>query len=122
MNSNKILIMGLSRHHLLRDLYNAARPVDKKITADEAAAILHNTIGMVTEVYGKKLYVNVFGKEMDPSKYDALNGEGLARSVVSRAYHRLLFGDPLPIMEVYNEQTTKEETTSDEKEEGTANT
>lgn len=122
MNSNKILIIGLSRHHLLRDLYNAARPVDKKITAVEAAAILHNTIDMVTEVYGKKLYVDVFGKEMDSSTYDAVNGEGLARSVVSQAYHRLLFGDPLPIMEVYNEQTTKEETTLNEKKEGTENT
>lgn len=122
MNSNKILIMGLSRHHLLRDLYNAARPVDKKITADEAAAILHNTIDMVTEVYGKKLYVNVFGKEMDSSKYDSLNGEGLAKSVVSHAYHRLLFGDYLWEWEANNEQTTKEETTSDEKEKGTENT
>lgn len=122
MNSNKILIIGLSRHYLLRDLYNAARPVDKKITADEAAAILHNTIDMVTEVYGKKLYVNVFGKEMDSSTYDSLNGEGLARSVVSSAYHRLLFGDPLSIMEVHNEQTTKEKIPFNEKEEGTENT
>ena len=122
MNSNNILIMGLSKHHLLRDLYNAARPVDKKITAAEAAAILNNTIGMVTEVYGKKLYVDVFGKEMNSSTYDAVNGEGLAKSVVSHAYHRLLFGDPVWEWEVNNEQETKEETASDEKEEGTEST
>ena len=122
MNSNNILIMGLSKHHLLRDLYNAARPTDKTITADEAAAVLHNTMDVVAEIYGKKLYVDVFGNYLDPSRYDSLNGEGLAKSVVSHAYHRLLFGDPVWEWEVNNEQETKEETPSNEKEEGTKNT
>lgn len=87
-----IYIGGISRHHLLKMLYDAAKPYDKTISIDEAADALHNTVDMVTELKGKKLYVNVFGKEFDGTAYDKINGIGLSYHIVTYMRHHLLFG------------------------------
>ena len=87
-----VYIGGFSRHRLLKMLYDAAKPYDKTISIDEAADALKNTVDMVTELKGKKLYVNVFGKEFDGTEYDKINGIGLSYHIVAYMRHHLLFG------------------------------
>lgn len=87
-----IYIGGISRHHLLKMLYDAAKPYDKTISIVEAADALHNTVDMVTELKGKRLYVNVFGKKFDGTAYDKINGIGLSYRIVTYMRHHLLFG------------------------------
>lgn len=90
--ANAIYIGGFSRHRLLKMLYDAAKPYDKTISIDEAADALKNTVDMITELKGKKLYVNVFGKEFDGTAYDKINGIGLSYRIVTYMRHHLLFG------------------------------
>lgn len=90
--AKNIYIGGISRHHLLKMLYDAAKPYDKTISIDEAADALHNTVDMVTELKGKRLCVNVFGKEFDGTEYDKINGIGLSYHIVTYMRHHLLFG------------------------------
>lgn len=90
--SQDLFIGGLSRHHLLKQLYDAAKPYDKIITLNEAADALKHTVDMVTELKGKKLYVNVFGTKLDGSKYDSLNGIGLSYHVICEMRYKLLLG------------------------------
>jgi hypothetical protein len=88
--AKNIYIGGISRHHLLKMLYDAAKPYDKTISIEEAADALHNTIGMVTKLKGKRLYVNVFGKEFNGTEYDKINGIGLSYHIVTyMRYHQL---------------------------------
>lgn len=87
-----LYIGGFSRHRLLKMLYDAAKPYDKTISIDEAADALKNTVDMVTVLKGKKLYVNVFGKEFDGTEYDKINGLGLSYRIVAYMRHHLLFG------------------------------
>lgn len=88
--AKNIYIGGISRHHLLKMLYDAAKPYDKTISIEEAADALHNTIGVVTQLKGKRLYVNVFGKEFDGTEYDKINGIGLSYHIVTyMRYHQL---------------------------------
>ena len=81
--AKNIYIGGFSRHRLLKMLYDAAKPYDKTISIDEAADALKNTVDMITELKGKKLYVNVFGKEFDGTAYDKINGLGLSYRIVA---------------------------------------
>lgn len=90
--AKNIYIGGISNHHLLKMLYDAAKPYDKIIGIDEAADVLHNTVDVVTELKGKKLYVNVFGKEFDGTAYDKINGIGLSYYIITYMRHHLLFG------------------------------
>ena len=90
--AKNIYIGGISRHHLLKMLYDAAKPYDKTISIEEAADTLHNTIGMVTKLKGKRLYVNVFGKEFDGTEYDKINGIGLSYHIVTYMRYHLLYG------------------------------
>lgn len=90
--AKNIYIGGFSRHRLLKMLYDAAKPYDKTISIDEAADVLKNTVDMVTVLKGKKLYVNVFGKEFDGTEYDKINGLGLSYRIVAYMRHHLLFG------------------------------
>ena len=77
-----INIKGLSKHYLLKELYDAARPYDMTVTVDECAELLHNTIGIIREWKGKKLYVDVFGDTLDSRQYNSHNGNGLGNMVV----------------------------------------
>lgn len=90
--AKNIYIGGISRHHLLKMLYDAAKPYDKTISIEEAADALHNTIDVVTQLKGKKLYVNVFGKVFDGTKYDKINGIGLSYHIVTYMRYHLLYG------------------------------
>lgn len=90
--AKNIYIGGISRHHLLKMLYDAAKPYDKTISIEEAADALHNTIGMVTKLKGKRLYVNVFGKEFNGIEYDKINGIGLSYHIVAYMRYHLLYG------------------------------
>lgn len=90
--TKNIYIGGISRHHLLKMLYDAAKPYDKTISIEEAADVLHNTVGTITQLKGKKLYVNVLGKEFDGTEYDKINGIGLSYTVVTYMRHHRLFG------------------------------
>ena len=90
--AKNIYIGGISRHHLLKMLYDAAKPYDKTISIEEAADVLHNTIGMVTKLKGKRLYVNVFGKEFNGIEYDKINGIGLSYHIVAYMRYHLLYG------------------------------
>lgn len=90
--AKNIYIGGISRHHLLKMLYDAAKPYDKTISIEEAVDALHNTIGMVTKLKGKRLYVNVFGKEFDGTEYDKINGIGLSYHIVAYMRYHLLYG------------------------------
>ena len=87
-----IYIGGISRHHLLKMLYDAAKPYDKTISIDEAVDALHSTLDMITELKGKRLYVNVFGKEFDGTEYDKINGIGLSYHIITYMRHHLLYG------------------------------
>ena len=87
-----ILIAGLSRHHLLKMLYDAAKPYDKTISIKEAVDALHNTIDVVTKLKGKKLCVNVFGKYLDSTEYDKINGIGLAYHIICEMRYKQLWG------------------------------
>lgn len=87
-----ILISGLSRHHLLKMLYDAAKPYDKIITLNEAADALHNTIDVVTKLKDKKLCVNVFGKYFDGTQYDKINGIGLSYHIICEMRYKQLWG------------------------------
>lgn len=89
--SKNIHIGGLSRYHLLKQLYDAAKPYDKIITLKEAADALHNTVDMITELKGKELYVNVFGTEFDGSKYDKINGIGLSYHIICEMRYKQLW-------------------------------
>jgi hypothetical protein len=89
-NAKNLYIGDISRHHLLKMLYDAAKPYDKTISIEEAADALHNTIGTVTQLKGKRLYVNVFGNEFDGTEYDKINGIGLSYHIVAyMRYHQL---------------------------------
>lgn len=90
--TENIYIGGISRHHLLKMLYDAAKPYDKIISIEEAADVLHNTVGVITQLKGKNLYVNVFGKEFDGTEYDKINGIGLSYHIVAYMRYHLLFG------------------------------
>lgn len=90
--AKNIYIGGISNHHLLKMLYDAAKPYDKTISIEEAADALHNTIGIVTQLKGKRLYVNVFGKEFDGTEYDKINGIGLSYHIVRYMRFHLLCG------------------------------
>ena len=90
--AKNIYIGGISRHHLLKMLYDAAKPYDKTISIEEAADALHNTVGTVTKLKGKRLYVNVFGKEFNGIEYDKINGIGLSYHIVAFMRYHLLFG------------------------------
>lgn len=85
-------IGGISRHHLLKMLYDAAKPYDKIISIEESAEALHNTVGVITQLKGKRLYVNVFGKEFDGTQYDKINGIGLSYHIVTSMRYHLLWG------------------------------
>ena len=87
-----ILISGLSRHHLLKQLYDAAKPYDKIITLNEAADALHNTIDVVTKLKDKRLCVNVFGKYFDGAQYDKINGIGLSYHIICEMRYKQLWG------------------------------
>lgn len=93
--AKNIYIGGISRHHLLKMLYDAAKPYDKTISIDEAADALHNTVGTVTQLKGKRLYVNVFGKEFDGTEYDKINGIGLSYRIVTYITFYQLWGEYL---------------------------
>lgn len=90
--AENIYIGGISRHRLLKMLYDAAKPYDKTISIDEAADALHNTVDIITQLKGKKLYVNVFGKEFDGTEYDKINGIGLSYHIVTYMNYRLIYG------------------------------
>ena len=90
--AKNIYIGGISRHHLLKMLYDAAKPYDKTISIEEAADALHNTVDMITQLKGKRLYVNVFGKEFDGTQYDKINGIGLSYHIVTSMRYHLLWG------------------------------
>jgi len=93
--SKDIYIGGISRHHLLKMLYDAAKPYDKIISIDEAREFvnaLRGTLDIIVQLKGKKLYVNVFGKEFDGTVYDKINGIGLSYRIVTYMRHHLLFG------------------------------
>lgn len=90
--AKNINIDCISRHHLLKMLYDAAKPYDKTISIREAADALHNTIDVVTKLKDKKLCVNVFGKEFDGTQYDKINGIGLSYHIVTYMRYHLLFG------------------------------
>ena len=77
-----INIKGLSKHYLLKELYDAARPYDMTVTVDECVELLHNTVEMIGEWKRKKLYVDVFGDTLDSRRYDLNNGNGLGHMVV----------------------------------------
>lgn len=88
--AKNINIDCISRHHLLKMLYDAAKPYDKTISIREAADALHNTIDVVTKFKDKKLCVNVFGKEFDGTQYDKINGIGLSYHIVTyMRYHQI---------------------------------
>lgn len=88
--AKNINIDCISRHHLLKMLYDAAKPYDKTISIREAADALHNTIDVVTKLKDKKLCVNVFGKEFDGTQYDKINGIGLSYHIVTyMRYHQI---------------------------------
>lgn len=90
--AKNINIDCISRHHLLKMLYDAAKPYDKTISIEEAADALHNTVGTVTQLKGKKLYVNVFGKSFNGLEYDKINGIGLSYHIVTYMRYHLLYG------------------------------
>lgn len=90
--AKNIHIGGISKHHLLKMLYDAAKPYDKTISIEEAVDALHNTLDTVTQLKDKKLYVNVFGKEFDGTEYDKINGIGLSYHVVGNMRYNQLFG------------------------------
>lgn len=90
--AKNIYIGDISRHHLLKMLYDAAKPYDKTISIEEAADALHNTVDVVTQLKGKRLYVNVFGKEFDGTEYDKINGIGLSYHIVRYMGINLLCG------------------------------
>lgn len=90
--AKNIYIGGISRHHLLKMLYDAAKPYDKTISIKEAVDALHNTIDVVTKLKGKKLCVNVFGKYFDGTEYDKINGIGLSYHIVAFMRYHLLYG------------------------------
>lgn len=96
--AKNIYIGGISRHHLLKMLYDAAKPYDKTISIEEAVDALHSTPDVVTQLKGKRLYVNVFGKEFDGTEYDKINGIGLSYHIVAFMRYHLLYGkDPWEI-------------------------
>ncbi len=90
--AKNIYIGGISRHHLLKMLYDAAKPYDKTISIEEAVDALHSTLDTVTQLKGKRLYVNVFGKEFDGTEYDKINGIGLSYHIVTYMRYHLLWG------------------------------
>ena len=90
--SKNIMISGISKHYLLKMLYDAAKPYDKTITIEEAADALHNTIDMVTELKDKILCVNVFGKYFDGAQYDKINGIGLSYHIICEMRYKQLWG------------------------------
>ena len=47
---------------------------------------------MVTKLKGKRLYVNVFGKEFNGIEYDKINGIGLSYHIVAYMRYHLLYG------------------------------
>jgi hypothetical protein len=91
-DTKNIYIGGISRHHLLKMLYDAAKPYDKIISIEEAADVLHNTIGMITILNGKRLYVDVQRKELDCTVYDKINGVGLSYHIIAFMRYHLLYG------------------------------
>ena len=90
--AKNIYIGGISRHHLLKMLYDAAKPYDKTISIEEAVDALHSTLDVVTQLKGKRLYINVFGKEFDGTEYDKINGIGLSYHIVTYMRYHLLYG------------------------------
>ena len=90
--AKNIYIGGISRHHLLKMLYDAAKPYDKTISIEEAVDALHSTLDVVTQLRGKRLYVNVFGNEFDGTEYDKINGIGLSYNIVTYMRYHLLCG------------------------------
>ena len=92
MSDNRLLI-GCCKIAALRDLYNAVKPSDKTITLDEAKMIFEQSKGVIDSVYGKTLCIDLSDIYFDPTEYDKLNGDGLAKKVINHLWHKLLFGD-----------------------------
>ena len=67
--SKNIMISGISKHHLLKMLYDAAKPYDKTITIEEAADALHNTIDMPKVQCRNKIWKEFSGDFSGQTRY-----------------------------------------------------
>ena len=81
---------GIPPHLRLAALYNAAYPTQKKMTDDEAAMYLHNCMGEVRCIKGKKLYIkNIFADDIDSTQYNIHHGHQMMQQVLSDLRERL---------------------------------
>jgi hypothetical protein len=82
---------GIPPHLRLAALYNATYPTQMKMTDDEAAMYLHNCMGDVRRINGKKLYIdNIFADVIDSTQYNIHHGHQMMQQVLSNLRKRLV--------------------------------
>ena len=84
-----ISLLGLNKADVLAALFNAAmiRDLKKQSTRikamgrEEASELLKKS-SFIDVIDGRSLKIVLSGNVLDPSYYDSLNGDGLARKVI----------------------------------------